>query len=32
MATLLQINFPFEGPFGEAMATQMAELGCIDRR
>lgn len=26
MATLLQIDFPFEGPFGEAMATQMAEL------
>lgn len=26
MATLLQIDFPFDGPFGEAMAEQLAEL------
>jgi hypothetical protein len=26
MASLLQIDFPFEGPFGEAMAEQLAEL------
>ena len=26
MATLLQIDFPFEGPFGEAMAEQLAGL------
>lgn len=26
MATLLQIDFPFEGPFGEALAEQLAEL------
>jgi hypothetical protein len=26
MATLLQIDFPFEGPFGEAMAEQLADL------
>lgn len=26
MATLLQIDFPFEGPFGDAMAEQLAEL------
>ena len=26
MTTLLQIDFPFERPFGEAMAEQLAEL------
>lgn len=26
MTTLLQIDFPFEGPFGEAMAEQLDEL------
>jgi hypothetical protein len=26
MATLLQIDFPFAGPFGEALAEQPAEL------
>jgi hypothetical protein len=26
MATLLQIDFPFEGPFGAAMGEQLAEL------
>lgn len=26
MATLLQIDFPFDGPFGESMAEQLAEL------
>jgi hypothetical protein len=26
MATLLQIDFPFEGPFGAAMSEQLADL------
>jgi len=26
MATLLQIDFPFEGPFGEAMSAALADL------
>jgi hypothetical protein len=26
MASLLQIDFPFEGPFGAAMAAQLGEL------
>ncbi|KAA6183464.1 monooxygenase [Thiohalocapsa marina] len=26
MTTLLQIDFPFQGPFGDAMTAQLAEL------
>jgi len=26
MRTILQVDFPYEGPFGEEMASAMAEL------